>query len=171
VRYTALESIFRTLTEAGVRFLVVGGVAVNAHGYQRLTADLDLTLAMDEENILAALRALGALGYTPALPVSPEALADADTRRRWHDERNLEVFSLISSEERKPTVDILVREPFPFDREHQRALVAELAPGLEVPFVALDTLIAMKERTGRRRDEDDVHHLRWILEEQGGEGD
>lgn len=171
MKYAALERILRTLTEAGVRFLVVGGVAVNAHGYQRLTADLDLLLAMDRENILAALRALGILGYTPALPVPPEALADADSRRRWHDERNLEVFSLISSREQELTVDILVREPFPFDREHQRALLAELAPGLEVPFVALDTLIEMKRRTGRGRDEDDVRHLRWILEAQGGERD
>ena len=171
MRYTALERIFRALTEAEVRFLVVGGVAVNAHGYQRLTADLDLALAMEEENILAALRALETLGYAPALPVPPGALADADTRRRWHAERNLEVFSLISTEKKEPTVDILVREPFPFDREHRRALVAELAPDLEVPFVALDTLIEMKERAGRHRDEDDVRHLRWILEEQGGERD
>lgn len=169
--YAALERVLRALNEARVRFLVVGGVAVNAHGYQRLTADLDLVLAMEGENVLAALRALDALGYVPVLPVAPEALADAETRRRWREDRNLEVFSLTSGEVPELTVDILVREPFPFEREYERALVAQLGPDLDVPFVALDTLIAMKERAGRPRDEDDVRHLRWLLEETGGERD
>ena len=37
-------------------------------------------------------------------------------------------------------------------------------------FVRLRTLIAMKRKTGRARDEDDAEHLRWILEELEGEG-
>ena len=37
--------LFRRLEEAGVRYLVVGGVAVNLHGVNRLTHDVDLMLA------------------------------------------------------------------------------------------------------------------------------
>jgi hypothetical protein len=44
-------------------------------------------------------------------------------------------------------------------------MIAELAPGVAVPFAAIETLIAMKEATGRARDMDDVQHLRMILEE------
>jgi predicted nucleotidyltransferase len=41
---------------------------------------------------------------------------------------------------------------------------AEIAPGVHVKFAALSTLIAMKETTGRARDEDDIRHMRMILE-------
>jgi predicted nucleotidyltransferase len=164
----SLERVLRALNEGGVRFLVAGGVAVNAHGYQRLTHDLDLVLDLDRENVSRALEALQRLGYSPVVPVPAEAFKDAHTRERWHRERNMEVFSLTSDQERTLTVDIFVRAPFDFAEEYQRALVADLAPGLEVRFVAIETLIRMKESTGRARDLDDVVHLRWILDEGHG---
>jgi len=39
--------------EAGVRFLVAGGLAVNAHGYVRFTKDADLVIDLTAENIRA----------------------------------------------------------------------------------------------------------------------
>jgi hypothetical protein len=36
-----IETVLATLNEAGVRYLVVGGVAVVLHGHLRTTADLD----------------------------------------------------------------------------------------------------------------------------------
>jgi DNA polymerase II small subunit/DNA polymerase delta subunit B len=36
------EKIFRSLNKAKVRYLVVGGVAVNIYGYPRFTGDLDI---------------------------------------------------------------------------------------------------------------------------------
>lgn len=38
----SVEAIVGALNEAGVRYLIVGGMAVVAHGYLRFTADLDL---------------------------------------------------------------------------------------------------------------------------------
>jgi len=37
---SAAERIFETLDGAGVEYLVVGGLAVNAHGYVRMTVDI-----------------------------------------------------------------------------------------------------------------------------------
>jgi hypothetical protein len=165
MKFATLETIFRALEAAGVRYLVAGGVAVNAHGYQRLTHDLDLVLQLKRENVLAALRALAGLGYRPLLPVPMEAFADAEQRRRWIEDRNLQVFSLVSETYPDATVDIFAAEPFAFESEHVAALTAELGPGLRVRFVALPTLIAMKEAAGRARDRDDAEHLRQILEE------
>lgn len=170
MKFSMLERVFRALNEADVRYLVAGGVAVNAHGYQRLTADLDLVLAMDRDNVLNALDALNELGFEPTLPVPARAFADPSTRQQWQEDRNLRVFSLASGDEPGLAVDLFVREPFPFDGEYDRAMVAEIAPGLDVPFVALATLIEMKERTGRPRDQDDAEHLRWILEEEADRG-
>lgn len=171
MKLETLEAIFEVLDARGVRYLVAGGVAVNAHGYQRMTRDLDLVLDLGRENVLAALRALASLGYHPVLPVPAEAFADPVQRRTWNEERNLEVFSLVSDVHPETTVDLFAREPFDFDREYDEAMVAEVAPGLRVPFVRLTTLVEMKETTGRLRDRDDAEHLRWIAEASEGPND
>jgi predicted nucleotidyltransferase len=64
MKLETLESIFRALAENGVRYLVVGGVAVNVHGYQRATQDLDLVVQLDRDNVLRALEALESLPGT-----------------------------------------------------------------------------------------------------------
>ena len=66
-------------------------------------------------------------------------------------------------------VNLFAGEPFDFDTEYSNALKGDPGPGLDVRFVSVQTLIAMKEATGRARDTDDVEHLKRILEERAGE--
>jgi hypothetical protein len=73
------DMIFAVLQRAGVRYLVVGGVAVVLHGHPRFTADLDLVVALDPKNARAAIEALGVLGYRPRAPVSGALFADPGT--------------------------------------------------------------------------------------------
>lgn len=170
MKLATLTAITRNLDEACVRYLVVGGVAVNAHGYQRLTQDLDLVVQLNTENLLAALHALEQLGYHPALPVRIEEFADPETRRSWIEHKNMQVFPMVSERCPDTTIDLFVTEPFDFDTEYERALRTELAPGASLRFLRLRALIAMKDAAGRPRDLDDAEHLRWILEELNREG-
>jgi hypothetical protein len=43
--------LFRALNDHQVRYLLVGGLAMNLHGVPRMTMDVDLILAMDEANL------------------------------------------------------------------------------------------------------------------------
>ncbi len=167
MKVSTLEAVARALASNKVAYLVAGGVAVNAHGHQRLTHDLDLVLQLGSDNVHRALEALGSLGYSPLLPVAAEAFADPERRREWISEKNMEVFSLVSEDHRDTTIDLFVTEPFDFEKEHRQALVSEIATGVEMRFVRLETLIAMKESTGRVLDRDDARHLRWIARERG----
>jgi hypothetical protein len=65
-------------------------------------------------------------------------------------------------------VDLFAAEPFDFAREHDAALIGEVAKDLRVPFVRLSALIALKEAAGRPRDLDDAEQLRRIQEEVAG---
>ena len=168
MKLSSLEAIFRALNEADVRYIVVGGLAVNVHGYQRLTNDLDLVIQLQRDNILAAFRALGELGYQTSVPITAEQFASADNRRQWQVEKNMQVLCLVSNEYPETPLDIFINEPFEFDREYQAAMRGGIAKGLEVRFASIPALIAMKETAGRDRDRDDIQHLRWILEEQKG---
>lgn len=89
-----IEQVLASLNAAGVRYLVVGGVAVVLHGHLRTTADLDLVVALDDANAQRAVEALQALGFTPRAPVAASQFADAAARAGWIAEKGLTVVSL-----------------------------------------------------------------------------
>ena len=169
MKLASFEAIVRALNEAGVRYLVAGGLAVNAHGYIRFTQDVDLVIALDPANILRAFDMLGTLGYKPLVPITAEQFANAELRHEWIRDKFMKVLNFHSDRHRETTVDVFVDEPFDFEREYSVAMQGELAPGLSVRFVSLPTLIAMKEQANRPRDLDDLQHLRWILEERASD--
>lgn len=165
MKLSTFEAIAAELNAAGVRYLVAGGLAVNAHGYVRLTQDVDLVVQLDRANILPAFEALARLGYRPLVPVTAEQFADATQRATWIRDKGMTVLNFHSARHPAATVDIFVTEPFDFAAEHAAALQAELVSGVTVRFVSIPTLIAMKELAGRPRDRDDIEHLRLIMEE------
>jgi hypothetical protein len=165
MKLASLEAIVRALEHAGVRYLVAGGLAVNAHGYQRFTHDVDLVIQLNPGNLVSAFHALTSLGYQPLVQVSAEQFADEARMRHWISERGMQVLKFHSDRHRETPLNVVVTEPFDFDNEYAAVQKQELAPGLFVRFVSIPTLIAMKEVAGRPRDMDDIQHLRWIIEE------
>jgi hypothetical protein len=159
-----LLKVFAALEQARVRYLVVGGVAVVLHGHLRVTADLDLVVELEASNALAALKALGTLGYRPRGPVPLEQFADAAARESWIVDKGLTVFSLWSPSAPSAEIDLFVREPFPFNEVERRATKVELE-GIVVPVVGLSDLIALKRAAGRSKDLEDADALTAIQNE------
>ena len=81
-----VEAILRALNDAEVRYLIVGGLAVVAHGYVRATVDMDIVLHLERENVLRAMAALKEIGYRPLVPVEAADFADEQRRKLWRDE-------------------------------------------------------------------------------------
>jgi hypothetical protein len=155
----SFDSLVRALDEAGVRYLVAGGLAVNAHGYLRFTRDVDLVLQLGRENILSAFRALERIGYRPLVPVSATDFANEVKRNEWIRDKGMTVLNFWSESHRETPVDVFVTEPFDFEHEYERALVKPLGP-VAVRFVSIPTLIRMKEIAGRPQDRIDIEYLR-----------
>lgn len=166
MKLESLEKIFQSLNRADVRYLIAGGVAVNIHGYQRMTADLDLVINLDANNIKKTLAALNQLGYSPIIPVTANDFANAKIRNDWIHNKNMQVLSLQSNQHSDTTIDIFVTEPFDFKLEYESSLVAELLADLAIRVVSIPTLIKMKTVAGRSRDLDDIKHLEMITNEQ-----
>jgi hypothetical protein len=169
MKVSSIEAIAAALSGAKVRYLVAGGIAVNAHGYLRMTNDLDLVIHLDPDNLRRGWSALVGLGYHPMIPVTLHEFSDSATRERLIREKGMQVLQLWSDHHRETPIDIFVAEPFDFETEYSQAYWGELSAGLKVPFVRLETLIAMKDDVGRPGDLEDVQHLRWILEEREDE--
>lgn len=98
----SVEIIATALNAARIRYIVVGGLAVNAHGYERFTHDIDLVIGLEPDNIRRALHTLIGIGYQPSLPIAPEDFADEENRTRWHEEKSMLVLKLWSDEHRRP---------------------------------------------------------------------
>ena len=164
MKLASFEAIVRVLNEAEARYLVVGGLAVAAHGYGRVTFDVDLVLQLQPENVRNAFQALASLGYKPFVPVKMNDFADPDIRKNWIEEKNMIVFQLYSDQHAATRIDIFVAEPFDFDDEYNSALVEEFLPGHHVRFVRVETLIRMKELAGREKDREDIRQLKILME-------
>ncbi len=156
----SVEAIAGALNGADIRYIVVGGLAVNAHGYERFTHDIDLVIGLEPENIRRALYALMEVGYRPTIPVTPEDFANADNRATWQKEKSMLVLKLWSDEHRRTPVDVFIREPFDFDEEWNRALMFQMNETLNVPVLCYPSLVRMKLDAGRDKDLLDVKELK-----------
>jgi len=155
----SIEAIVQALDAARVRYLIVGGLAVTAHGYVRFTAGVDLVLDPDPAATARAVGALSSLGYVPRAPVPFADVADAAQRARWVRETGLAVFSVFSPEHPATELDLFVDVPFDFDRVYERAVRFEISRGVEAVFIDLSDLIEMKRRAGGPQDLLDVEAL------------
>ena len=127
-----------------VEYLLVGGHAVIAHGYARLTKDMDLWVRPTEENGVRVLAALAAFG-TP--------LPDFDLSRFLDSETML----VLGADPFR--VDILTGLPgVEFESAWQRRSSVTL-DGVLVPLISRDDLILNKRTVARVQDLADVHAL------------
>ena len=117
---SSVEAIVRTLNAAEVQYLIVGGLAVNAHGFVRLTRDVDLVLQLDTANVLRGLNALFGIGYQMAIPAKPEDFADPETREDWRRNKGMVTLKLWNDQHQRTPIDIFVYEPFDFAKEYRR---------------------------------------------------
>jgi len=160
MEFRSVEAIVRVLNERNVRYLVVGGLAVNAHGYERLTRDIDLVISLEHDNIITALSALESIGFHPSIPITKESFAKTENRNAWKKDKGMVVLKLWSDTHARTVVDVFTEEPFDFDEEHRNRRCEEIEEGLPMPFVRLETLMEMKRQAGRPQDLLDIENLR-----------
>jgi hypothetical protein len=162
----SFETIIRALNDAGVRYLVAGGLAVNAHGYLRFTKDADFVVHLVPDNITHAFAALAGIGYRPLVPITAQQFADAPLRESWIRNKGMQVLQFWSDAHRETPIDVFVSEPFDFEEEWGLALVKPLYGTIEVRFVSIPTLIRMKQAAGRPEDLTDIEYLRMLHDEK-----
>ena len=84
----ALRRLVSDLDAYGIDYAVIGAVALNQHGYQRLTADIDLL--MSAEGLKKFQRDLVGRGYRPAFPGA--------TKKFRQTEQNVPIEIIVSGE-------------------------------------------------------------------------
>lgn len=152
------EPVFRALNETGVRYVIVGGLAVVLHGHLRLTADVDIVLDLEPVAARKAMEALKAIGLKARAPVDPIAFADPIQRESWIADKAMTVFSLYSPTNPLLILDLFVRDPIPFEELWSRSRTIDLG-GVRMQVASIDDLIAMKRAVARPQDLTDIEAL------------
>lgn len=143
-------NLIKELNNNKVEYLVVGGYAVNYHGYRRTTGDIDLWIKPEnEENKDRILLCLSNLG------VSNEIISQ-----------------LKRLDFTRPVVFVDGVEPYKidfmthvsgvkFEEAWSEKVISEL-DGIPIPFIQLNHLIISKITTGRSKDKNDIEELQRI---------
>lgn len=156
--------IAKRLDEAAIRYIVVGGVAVNIHGIPRMTYDLDLLVDMEDENLRRLLAILDEWGFRPKIPVDIMDLANAEKRKEWIEGKGMKAFNLVNEDWALSEIDIIIDAPVDYEKARPGAIRVAVA-GVEIPVISIDDLIRMKEVTGRAQDEADIRYLKQVRDE------
>lgn len=147
-----LTALLRAIVDAGVEFVVVGGVAVAAHEYVRATEDVDLVPAPDHDNLDRLANLL--VDLDGRLTLSPERGIGDVERRALHQGRNLSVSTAHGD------LDVIQRLPGvpSYDALRADAIRVEL-DDLELTVCSREHLMTMKRARGAPIDIADLERL------------
>jgi predicted nucleotidyltransferase len=157
---TDFRGLLEVLAEAGVDFILVGGVAATVHGSSRLTQDVDVVYSRSHDNLRRLVEALAdhepyPRGAPPGLPFR-------------FDEATLQAGLNFTLTTKIGDVDLLGE--IVGGRTYE-----DLAPhtievnvfGLRCRCLDLETLIRVKRAAGRPKDLEAISELEVILDELG----
>ncbi len=150
-------SFWSSLNKHSVKFIMVGGVATNLHGYQRTTDDIDVWIEDTLENrrrLRAALKTYSRIDYfmLERLQIIPG----------WTN------FALNNGVRLDLMVAIKGLEGYSFNECLANASVADI-DGIRVPFLHINHLIEAKKAANRPKDQVDIIYLEKIKKIQEGD--
>jgi hypothetical protein len=144
------QELLECFAHNDVRYLIVGGWALAAHGHPRMTKDLDVWMWPQSTNAHAVISALEEFGFEK-LGLSAEDFIEPDV-----------VIQLGYPPNR---VDLLTSPTgVEFDECWKERLDVEME-GLTVPFNGLEGLKANKRASGRPQDTVDVEILEGLTDD------
>jgi hypothetical protein len=146
-----LIALCRELNQRDARYVVVGGLAIIAAGLPRMTADVDLIVAVDAENEARIYAALATLPDNAVRELQPGELSQY-TVVRVGDEILVDLMRSAGGIE--------------YAEAARHVIVRELG-GVPIPFASPQLLWRMKVVTHREKDASDLVFLRQWFAERG----
>jgi len=139
-----------------VRYLVVGGYAVGLHGFPRYTGDIDVFIALSEENARLVLKTFNEFGFGNLGLTAQDFLEEEMVVEIGREPLKIQVLTGIDG--------------VTFDEcweERKEVLIS----GIDVPFIGIESLLRNKEASPRAKDKIDLEELKKIKGEQGDGSD
>jgi hypothetical protein len=141
-----------------LRYLLIGGYAVNYYGYNRHTADMDVWLAPDNRNRDAFINTLLCMQYS-----------ENEVALLKKEDFTTPFVGTIGSGDAMLDVLTFVHRSVSFEEAERTKNVFEVQPGVFMNIVPYDILKEMKLRSHREKDMFDIARLEEIRNKKDGE--
>ncbi len=152
------EELLTVLNRQKVRYLVVGGVAVNLYGIERMTGDFDIIIEMSPANLERFLDAAQLLKLKPSIPVKYEDIT-LESIAEWRREKDMIALRLIHSQSQMLILDLVFDDAVSFEEAFSLRETFRIGH-ISFPVMSISDLIKMKQRVAREQDIADVYHLK-----------
>jgi len=161
-----INEILFELTDAGVEFIVGGGVAAVLHGVERVTLDIDLALNMEPANVEKFLHVMHKLGLQPRVPVPARDLMSREAVRRMVAEKAALVFSFVDFDRPLRHVDMFLQGNLSFD-EVSRGAREIVIENRAIKIMGISKLLETKRAITPLRDKDliDIKQLQKLQDQ------
>lgn len=147
-----LSTLAKALQKEKINYMIVGGYAVNFHGYSRNTVDIDLIIKFTLTNLKKIEKLLHQMGMVSRLPI--DAISVFKFRNEYIKNRNLIAWNFYNEEDPTDQVDILINHDIT-DFKSEKFKVGQL----ELKVISKEDLIKMKKKSGRDKDLLDIKEL------------
>jgi hypothetical protein len=145
-----LLSFWRSLSGHNVKYIMVGGIAVNLNGYQRATDDIDVWIEDTLENRQKFRSAFKSYSSMDLFMIETMQIIPGWTSFNLNDGTRLDLM-----------VDVKGLEGFSFEECLELSIKAEIFD-LQIPFLQLNQLILSKKAANRPKDKLDIIYLEKI---------
>ncbi len=139
------KEFIKSLNEANVRYLIVGGYAVAFHGHPRYTKDLDVWIWLDKGNAKKLIIALDDFGFGSLGLKAEDFLNPDDVIQLGYPPNRIDILSDLKG--------------INFEKCYT-AKVEVLIDDVQVNFIDLENLRKNKKATGRTQDLADLEKLK-----------
>ena len=147
-----LIRVVDALEKEKLKYALVGGHAVALHGAVRGTVDIDIAIKLSKSSYQKVEVALEGIGLKSRLPVNAEDVFNF--RDEYIKNKNLIAWSFVNPSKPIEIVDIIITE----DASQLKTVNKEVM-GRKIKVASLSSLIAMKKKSGRAQDIEDVKAL------------
>lgn len=163
-----LQSVLTDLADAGVGFVVCGGVACILQGVARATHDLDLRVDLETPNVERLVRVLEQRGFQPRIPEPLRAFLDPERRRACVEEKQAVVYT-VHAADGQLTIGVFLRYPIAFDALWTRADVIAVE-GRSIRVSSKRDLVEAKRavQPPRKKDLRDIEDLLELMGDVDG---
>ena len=143
--WPTLADAAQVLETRGIRFALIGGLAVSLRGQPRMTVDVDLVILADIDQALRLAQELSSTPFEPLFPGVEEVVARSFILPLRHRATGIRVDVAIGMSG--------------FEQQAVSRATTVTIGDVRVPVVAVEDLLVMKALAGRPQDDQDIRGL------------
>jgi hypothetical protein len=136
----------------GLRYLLIGGYAVNYYGYNRNTEDMDIWVAPDNQNRQLFINTLLCMNYS-----------ESEVVPLYNEDFSQPFVGTIGSADSVVDILTVVHHAISFEQAEMNKSTLEIQPGIFLNIVPYEVLKQIKLSTHREKDMFDVARLEEII--------